>query len=112
MVLFVNPKDAGALRKSAASDWTRPTDLGDSILVRGVFGEVLGAQIIRSRKVEEGTAYLMKAGAVAIYLKRDVDVEDDRDIIHKTTVVTADQHYGAHLYDDSKVVKITKPVGP
>lgn len=107
MVLFINPKDAGALRKSAAADWTRPTDLGDSILVRGVFGEVLGAQIIRTRKVTEGTAYLMKSGAIAIYLKRDVDVEDDRDIIHKTTVVTADQHYGAHLYDESKVVKIT-----
>lgn len=106
MVLFVNPKDAGKLRKSAGNDWTRPSDLGDDILVRGVFGEVLGAQIIRSRKVEEGTAYLVKRGALAIYLKRDVDVESDRDIIHKTTVFTADQHYGAHLFDESKAVKI------
>lgn len=107
MVLIANPKDVAKLRKSAGQDWTRATELGDNILVSGAFGEVLGAQIIRSRKVTEGTAYLVKQGALAIYLKRDVEVEDDRDIIHKTTVMTADQHYGAHLYDESKAVKIT-----
>ena len=107
MILIANPKDVATLRKTAGGDWTRASDLGDSILVSGVFGEVLGAQIVRSRKVEEGTAYLVKNGALAIYLKRDVEVENDRDIIHKTTVITADQHYGVHLYDESKAVKIT-----
>lgn len=107
MVLVANPKDVSKLRKTAGEDWTRASELGDNIIVNGVFGEVLGAQIIRSRKVEEGTAYLVKSGALAIYMKRDADVEDDRDIIHKTTVITADQHYGAHLYDESKAVKIT-----
>lgn len=107
MVLIANPKDVAKLRKSAGQDWTRGSELGDKILVSGVFGEVLGAQIIRSRKVTEGTAYLVKQGALAIYMKRDVDVEDARDIIHKTTVITADQHYGAHLFDESKAIKIT-----
>lgn len=111
MVLIANPKDVAKLRKTAGQDWTRASDLGDDIIVRGVFGEVLGAQIIRSRKVTEGTAYLVKSGALAIYLKRDIDIEDDRDIIHKTTVMTADQHYGAHLYDESKAVKITTDSG-
>lgn len=107
MVLIANPKDVSKLRKTAGQDWTRASDLGDNILVSGAFGEVLGAQIIRSRKVDEGTAYLVKQGALAIYMKRDIEVENDRDIIHKTTVMTADQHYGAHLYDESKAVKIT-----
>lgn len=111
MVLIANPKDVAKLRKSAGQDWTRASELGDDILVRGVFGEVLGAQVIRSRKVAEGTAYLVKQGALAIYLKRDVMVEDDRDILHKTTVITADQHYGAHLFDESKAVKITTKAG-
>lgn len=106
MVLIANPKDAAALRKNVAGDWERATELGDSIIVRGAFGAVLGAQVIRSRKVEEGTMYLVKQGALAIYLKRDVLVEAQRNIINKTTVVTADQHYGAHLYDESKAVKI------
>lgn len=110
MVLIANPKDVSKLRKTAGSDWARASELGDSILVKGVFGEVLGAQIVRSRKVEEGTAYLVKVGALGIYLKRDVEVEEARDIEHKLTIITGDQHYGAHLYDESKAVKITTSI--
>lgn len=107
MTLVMNPKDASKLRKAVAGDWERASDLGDNIVVNGTYGAVLGAQVVRSRKVEEGTAYLVKAGALAIYMKRNAEVEDDRDIIKKTTVITADQHYGAHLYDESKAIKIT-----
>lgn len=107
MVLIINNKDASKLRKSVAGDWDRIGDLGDNILVSGTYGGVLGATVVRSRKLPVGTAYLVKQGAIAIYMKRDVMVEDDRDIVTKTTVVTADEHYGAHLYDESKVVEIT-----
>jgi N4-gp56 family major capsid protein len=107
MVLIANPADAADLRASAASGWTRSGDLGDRLLVSGAYGEVLGAQVIRSRKLAKGTAYLVKKGALAIYLKRDVDVEDDRDILAKTTVISADEHYGVVLEDESKVVKIS-----
>lgn len=107
MVLIANPTDAAVLRADAAAGWTRTGDLGDKMLVSGAFGEVLGAQVIRSRKVTAGTAYLVKAGALAIYMKRDVDVETDRDILAKTTVISADEHYGVVLENESKVVKIT-----
>lgn len=42
--------------------------------------------------------------AITIYMKRDVETEDDRDILAKTTVVSADEHYTAVLSNDSKVV--------
>ena len=107
MVLIANPADAAVLRNSAAGNWTRGTALGDQILVSGTFGEVLGAQVIRSRKLAKGTAYLVKAGALAIYLKREVAVETDRDILAKTTVISADEHYGVVLEDESRAIKIT-----
>lgn len=107
MVLIANPADAAELRNSAATNWTRGSALGDQILVSGAFGEVLGAQVIRSRKLAVGTAYLVKTGALAIYMKRDVAVETDRDILAKTTVISADEHYGVVLEDESKAVKIT-----
>lgn len=107
MVLIANPADAAVLRNDASGNWTRGSVLGDKILVSGVFGEVLGAEVIRSRKLAKGTAYLVKAGALAIYMKREVAIETDRDILAKTTVISADEHYGVVLEDESKAVKIT-----
>lgn len=111
MVLIANPADAADLRSNAAAGWTRSGDLGDRMLVSGAYGEVLGAQVIRSRKVPKGTVYLVKAGALAMYLKRDAEVESDRDILAKTTVISADEHYGVVLENESKVVKITLTAG-
>ena len=45
-----------------------------------------------------------EAQALTIYLKRDVLVETDRDILKKVTVTSADEHYTASLSNDSKVV--------
>lgn len=42
--------------------------------------------------------------ALTIYMKRNVAIEADRDILAKTTVVSADEHYTVTLSNDSKVV--------
>lgn len=42
--------------------------------------------------------------AITVYMKRNVMVESDRDILAKTTVISADEHYTAVLSNDSKVV--------
>lgn len=42
--------------------------------------------------------------ALTIYLKRNVQLEGDRDILKKTTVISADEHYGVALSNESKVV--------
>lgn len=42
--------------------------------------------------------------ALAIYMKRAVEVETDRDILSKTTVASADEHYTVVLSNESKVV--------
>ncbi len=108
MVLFINPKDAGKLRSSASSNFTRATELGDNIIVKGAFGEALGAVIVRSKKLDEGEAILAKRGAVKLITKRDFFLETDRDPSTKTTALYSDKHYVAYLYDESKAVKVTK----
>ncbi|EGQ0329823.1 N4-gp56 family major capsid protein [Staphylococcus pseudintermedius] len=108
MVLFVNPLDAGKLRGDAAANFTRATELGDNIIVKGAFGEALGAVIVRSNKLEQGTAILAKKGAVKLITKREFFLETDRDPSTKTTALYSDKHYLAYLYDESKAVKITK----
>lgn len=117
-VALVNPKDAIKLRADAAQNWVKGSELGADIVVSGTFGEVSGVQIVRTKKVEEGKGFLVKVsaletdtdddakyGAFVIALKRDVMIENDRDILKKTTVYSGDEYYGVYLYDDSKVVK-------
>ena len=105
-VLILHPKDASELRKAVGGNWERSSDLGDRIIVEGTYGGVLDCQVVRSRKMDEGVGVIVKAGALRIYLKREAEVETDRDILTKSTVMTGDQHYGAHLYDESRALKI------
>lgn len=117
-VALISPKDAIKLRADAGQNWLRGSEIGADIIVSGTFGEVAGVQIVRTKKVEEGKGYLVKIsqdpsdsedeakyGAFVINLKRDVEVEKDRDILKKTTVFSGDEYYGTYLYDDTKVVK-------
>ncbi|HEL2457935.1 TPA: N4-gp56 family major capsid protein [Streptococcus suis] len=117
-VALVNPKDAITLRKDAGKNWLSGSEVGANMVVSGTFGEVSGVQIVRTKKVEQGKGYLVKIsadetenqhdqryGAFVLNLKRDVQIEADRDIIKKTTVITGDEYYGAYLYNDKKVVK-------
>lgn len=117
-VALVNPKDAIKLRADAGQNWLRGSEIGADIIVSGTFGEVAGVQIVRTKKVEEGKGFLVKVsavdtdtddnakyGAFVINLKRDVEIEKDRDILKKTTVFSGDEYYGVYLYDDTKVVK-------
>ncbi|MEK4815795.1 N4-gp56 family major capsid protein [Macrococcus sp. FSL R5-0951] len=107
MVLFVSHKDIGALRKAAALDWTRESELGDNLIVKGVVGELFGALVVRSKKVPKGEAYLAKKGAVKLIAKRAPLIETERYASRKTTGIFGDLHFAAFLYDESKVVKIT-----
>lgn len=106
VVLIANPADAAVLRADAGKQWLGGTELGANRVVTGAFGEILGAETVRSKKLTKGTAYLVKVGALVLMLKRNAQVETDRDIIKKTTVITADEHYGAYLFDPTKAVKI------
>lgn len=106
-VIFMNNKDAISMRTGIAQNWERPGDFVDNMLVTGVFGGALGWQIVRSNKIEAGTAYAVKPGALKTYLKRDLLAETARDIDHKLTKMNADQHYVVGLYDESKVLKVT-----
>lgn len=106
-VLVINPHDAMDLRNDAGANYLSGTEVGANAVVSGVFGEVEGCQIVRSNKVAAGAPVIIKAGALRLVMKRAAAVETDRDIVKKTNVITADEHYAAYLYDLTKVVKIT-----
>lgn len=104
-ILLVSPADATSLRK--ASNWLPASEIAADRMVRGAVGEIYGAQVIITNRLRnKSEAFIVKPGALRLFLKRDTMVETARDIIYKKTVVTADKHFAAYLYDDRKAVKI------
>lgn len=104
-VLLVSPADYAVIRK--ADDWCPASEIAANLIIKGAVGAVHGCQVVVSNKLTgKKQAYIVKPGALALYLKRDTLVETDRDIINKSTVMTADKHYAAYLYDASKAIKI------
>ena len=108
-VLLIAPEQLAQLRTS--EDWIKVTDMGVQALMSGVVGMIWGCQVVVSNKIKKVnnafTNFIVKPGALAVYMKRDTLLETDRDIINKSTIMTVDKHYVAYLYDASKAIKIT-----
>lgn len=103
--LFVSPETYAALRD--AKEWVPASEIAAGIVLRGVVGMIYGCAVIVSNKVVgTNVAYIVKPEAVALFLKRGTFVEDARNIINKSTTITADKHYATYLYDASKVIKL------
>ena len=103
MVLVINAQHLAELRKDEAFMHV----MNGQVIMNGEIGQIFGARVVVSNKVGEKEAFLVKAGAVEIIMKRNVMVEADRSIINKTNIFTADEHYVVYLRDESKIVKAT-----
>lgn len=116
MIMFVSPKQVTQLRLDP--DFKDINKYPLQTVMTGVIGSIAGVQIVPSKRiVAEASVYKcpiviastsededVKEAALAIYLKRDTMVEDDRDVLAGTTVIAANKHYTAVLANDSKVV--------
>ena len=104
-VLLCSPAQYSVFRK--ADDWCPASEIAAQLIIRGAVGMVHGCQVVITNKLSTpANMYIVKPGALALYLKRDILVETDRDIINKSTVITADKHYVSYLYDASKAIKM------
>ena len=104
-VLLTNPVGYQTLRKTTG--WIPGTEVGANAIIRGTVGMIYGCQVVVSNKlVTANCSYIVKPGAIAIYNKREILVETDRDIINKSTVITADRHYCTTVLDKSKLIKM------
>jgi N4-gp56 family major capsid protein len=104
-VAVVNPADYATLRKAGA--YLPASEMTTDIIIKGVVGELYGCQIVVSERIDAGKAVIVKPGALSIILKRDTMIESDRDIINKSTVLTADKHFTAYLKDATKAIYLS-----
>ena len=102
MRVFINPQEYASIRKGA--EFVPSSNVNGAI--GGSIGYIYNAAVVVSNRVPKGKAYIVKPGALGIELKRETNVESDRDILAKTNVYAVDKHYVAYLRDKTKVVKI------
>ena len=103
MTLIINPAHLAILRKD--QDFVA-IENGQKV-ISGEIGQLYGVRIVVSNKVQEKEAFLVKAGAVEILMKRNVMVEADRNIVNKTNEFVVDEHYAVYLKYPEKLVKAT-----
>lgn len=107
-IMFIAPEQLATIRKS--EDWIPASEMNAELRLSGAVGQIFNTQFVISNKVKADANgvyenFLIRKGALKIYLKRDVVVETDRDIVHKTTLITADKLYVTNLADESKAIK-------
>lgn len=104
---FFHPEQIAQLRMNPSFiDVTKMTNPA----LPSVKGEIWGVQLASSLKVENVDGKyinpIVKHGAIGILRKRDILVEEARDIETQSTMVVGTQHYVVWLKDESKVVKV------
>ena len=116
-VMFIHPKQVSQLRKDA--NFISNDKYPNNVIVKGEIGMIANTRIVTSKKAvnEAKTLFLNpivelkpesqtgdEIAAVTIFLKRDVNLETQRELGNYTTLIGADEHYVAALTDESKVV--------
>ncbi len=125
-VIYIHPLQEQTIRLDP--NFMDKNKYGLDLVMNGAIGKIAGMEVKKSKKVkknEAGNAWMNpivitasddpneasdadgtaeEASALTIYMKRNVEVETDRDILAKTTVISADEHYTVALSNESKVV--------
>ncbi|MBP3930554.1 MAG: N4-gp56 family major capsid protein [Peptostreptococcaceae bacterium] len=102
-VLLISPAQLHALKQDPT--WLSVQELGKEALAEGAIGQIHGCDVVISNRVD-GANYIVKPGAVAIYLKRETSLETERIPSIRATELTVDKHYTVHLADVTKAIKI------
>lgn len=123
-VMFIHPKQVSQLRKD--ENFISNDKYNNNVIMRGEIGMIANTRIVPSKKAinDAGTYFLNPivelrpeeqtgddTPAVTIFLKRNLNLETQRELSNYTTLIGADQHYVASLTDESKVVVAKFEVG-
>ena len=102
-VLLISPAQLHALKSD--KNWVAAAEIGREALVEGAIGQIHGCDVVISNRITN-TNYIVKPGALAIFLKRDTALETERIPSIRATELTVDKHYAVYLADVTKAIKI------
>lgn len=77
------------------------------VIYNGQVGTICGIPVIATSALTD-EAYVMTVEAVKLFMKKDVEVEQDRDIEAKQNTIVLTTYYICALADATKICKLTK----
>ena len=77
------------------------------VVYTGQVGTIAGIPVVATNALED-EAYVMTPEAVKLFMKKDVEVEQDRDVETKVNTVVLSSYYICALVDNNKICKVTK----
>lgn len=75
----------------------------NGVINRGLIGNIGGLNVYVTDRLTAGKAMIIKRNALGVLYKRRPIVEQDRDILKRTTVVTTNLHYAVKRLNDRGV---------
>lgn len=103
--LFVNSEQWGEI--AALDAFTDASKLGSgTVLTTGMVGAFGGVPVIVTNRLTAKTSLLLKRGALGALYKRAPLIEQDRDVLKRTNVLTVNVHYAVKRLNNKGVCTI------
>ena len=92
--------------KLIKSNWIPASEIAANVKVKGAIGMAYGCQVIVSNRVKNDNFFIIKPGALAIFMKRDTLVEFDRDILNQSNVFAASKLFAPYVLNPANLITI------
>ena len=108
-VLLVTPSFyAKLVGQPASTNWIPASEIAANVKIRGTVGMAYGCQVVvTNRLVATNNLYIVKRGALALFIKRGIFLETDRDILNESTVIKGSILCAPYLLNPSKMIKLS-----
>ena len=107
LFILVGVADLAKFRKELADD----LKYSEGFVRTGYVGSVCGVPVIVTKAITNGNIYLASKEAVTLFIKKDTEVEQERDANVRNNKVYIRKVAVVALTDETKVVKLTPKVG-
>ena len=103
-VLLVTPD---FYAKLVGKNWIPASEIAANVRIRGAVGMAYGCQVVISnRLITSGNLYIVKPRTLAVFIKRGVMVETDRDILNQSTVLAGSILAAPYLMNPKGMIKL------
>ena len=94
--------------KLVGKNWIPASEIAANVRIRGAVGMAYGCQVIISnRLIADQNLYILKPRTLAVFIKRGVMVETDRDILNQSTVLAGSILAAPYLLNPKGMIKLS-----